>query len=125
MRPINSVSGVMDFKTWIIRYKDRESRRGDLAYDISKDARFPNSSDKEVLLHYLKHVRQAIPEAVSAFREAYRAYRSYLRMNYDAKMLKENESLAKQLKELERNLMHMEVQMQFSMEDETKKNLIR
>jgi len=39
--------GTMDFRTWIVRYKKRDSPIGDLAYDISRDPRFPSEASKE------------------------------------------------------------------------------
>lgn len=91
----------MDFKEWITQYQARNSRRGDLAYDISRDKRFPRGSDKVVLHNYLKWVRKAIPEAMLAFSEAYRAYTAWQRKNIDSSVVAEIKRLEARIMELE------------------------
>ena len=45
------------FKEWIANFKNTDTNLGDLASDILSDKNFPNSSDKNVLLGYLKSKR--------------------------------------------------------------------
>lgn len=91
----------MDFKDWIVRYQARNSRRGDLAYDIARDSRFPRGDDKAVFLYYLKEIRRAHPAAITAFREAYRAYSEWKQRYLDEQLLAENIRLANRVRELE------------------------
>ncbi|MGO1059346.1 YozE family protein [Planococcus sp. FY231025] len=91
----------MDFKEWLIQYKGRNSRRGDLATDVANDRRFPRGSDRAVLYYYLKRVRHAIPEAIAAFNEAWRAYSGWRKRNLDAVVISEIARLEARIRELE------------------------
>ncbi|MGX7593657.1 YozE family protein [Planococcus plakortidis] len=91
----------MDFKTWLIQYEGRNSRRGDLAYDVNRDNRFPKGSDKAVFLNYLRHIRKAHPDAMATFRETFRAYEAWRRRNLDESLMAENARLEAKLRELE------------------------
>jgi hypothetical protein len=35
-----------NFKDWITQFRDEDTPRGDLSYDISRDKFFPESNDK-------------------------------------------------------------------------------
>ena len=64
----------MDFKQWISRYADENSPRGDLAYDISRDANFPDTNDPDrIETHIL--ACGGCAEALKTFRTCWRAYR--------------------------------------------------
>ncbi|WP_404336419.1 YozE family protein [Planococcus rifietoensis] len=92
----------MDFKEWIVaEYQDKDSRRGDLAYDIARDKRFPRGSDRAVLSNYVKWVRNGSKESRIAFSEAYRAYRSWQKKNIDAAVIAEIKRLEARIMELE------------------------
>ncbi|PPA70180.1 YozE family protein [Jeotgalibacillus proteolyticus] len=94
----------MGFKEWIVRYKDRNSRRGDLAYDIYHDSKFPRGSDKAVLLNYLKWVRRAHPDCLKAFRSAWRSYSHFLKKSFDGELVRENDRLHAEILALKEQL---------------------
>ena len=94
----------MGFKEWIVRYKDRKSRRGDLAYDIFHDSKFPKGSDKAILLNYLKWVRRAHPDCLKTFRAAWRAYNHFIKDAYDGELIRENDRLHAEILELKEQL---------------------
>lgn len=90
---------IEDFKSWIIKFKQRDTIRGDLALDIYKDQRFPRGRNKAQMLHYLKYRlgRRTHPDALKAFHSAFRAYESYLRKQHDTELLKQIEKLQHEL----------------------------
>lgn len=92
-------TGVEDFKSWIIRYRQRDTARGDLAFDIYRDDRFPRGRNKEQMLFYLKYRlgRRTAPEAITAFHAAFRAYESHLRKQYEGSLLRELDRLQHEL----------------------------
>lgn len=98
--------GIEDFKSWIIRYRQRDSRRGDLAFDIYRDPNFPRGNNKDVMEHYMKHRLggRTAREAIQVFHGAYRAYESYLRKNHDDKLLKQLEELQRQIESLQEQI---------------------
>jgi hypothetical protein len=63
----------MCFKEWITQFKDDDTPRGDLAYDISRDDFFPESNDKTRLLAYLRNKR-ACNECIRTFHAAWRKF---------------------------------------------------
>lgn len=42
------------FKEWLHNFIDTDTNLGDLAVDVNKDSTFPDSSDKDTLLKYIK-----------------------------------------------------------------------
>lgn len=42
------------FKEWLVKFKDVDANLGDLARDILRDRDFPDGSDKDVLLSYIR-----------------------------------------------------------------------
>ena len=56
----------MDFKSWVVRFKNENNKFGDLAKDINEDVNFPITKDKNVVLNYFKNifVSQFLIEAV-------------------------------------------------------------
>ncbi len=42
------------FKEWLFNFIDTDTNLGDLAIDIKKDSTFPDSSDKDVLMGYIR-----------------------------------------------------------------------
>lgn len=56
----------MDFKSWIVKFKDINNKVGDLASDINEDDNFPITKDKNVVLNYFNNifVSQLLIEAV-------------------------------------------------------------
>jgi uncharacterized protein YozE (UPF0346 family) len=61
------------FRTWILHFVDVDLPIGDLASDIKNDPEFPRANKKEVILEYLRS-RQAIPEAIQTFEDAWDYY---------------------------------------------------
>lgn len=43
------------FKEWLLNFVDTDTNLGDLATDIQKDNTFPNCSDKNTLMQYIKN----------------------------------------------------------------------
>lgn len=43
------------FKEWVYNFIETDTNLGDLAADIRKDSSFPDCSDKEILMDYIKH----------------------------------------------------------------------
>lgn len=56
----------MDFKSWIVKFKNENNKVGDLASDINEDVNFPITKSKNVVLRYFKYklVSQTISEHV-------------------------------------------------------------
>lgn len=92
----------MNFKDWIVQYRKRDSRRGDFAYDVYKDQRFPKSNDRAVISHYLRKIRRVDRDVHEVFAAAWRAYLSWRRQSIELALLKRIDELEKRVKELEK-----------------------
>ena len=67
------------FKTWIKQFIDLPRSIGDLARDMESDhISFPNSNDYSVIHQYLLMQKQACPNAMKTFEEAWHEYQLYL-----------------------------------------------
>lgn len=44
----------MNFKTWLLHFKNVDRPIGDLANDIAKDSAFPSGNDRDVIRDYLE-----------------------------------------------------------------------
>jgi hypothetical protein len=66
-------SQVKTFEEWIVKYRDHDSIRGDLAHDMARDKKWPTGKGIE---SYRAHVGHHAREALD---EAWRAYRAYFR----------------------------------------------
>lgn len=70
----------LDFKTWILHFKNVDRPIGDLATDIARDNEFPTENSKEVIRNYLK--RKSSFSIVSAVLETFdNAWDYYLKDN--------------------------------------------
>lgn len=63
------------FKKWLFNFIDTDTNLGDLATDVKKDSTFPDSSDKEVLMEYIrKHTpNKCVHDTLSAAIDLYNA----------------------------------------------------
>ena len=61
------------FKEWIANFKNTDTNLGDLASDILSDTNFPDSSDKDILLEYLRS-RRATKAAIKTLSAAIDLY---------------------------------------------------
>lgn len=43
------------FKEWLLNFIDTDTNLGDLAMDVKRDNAFPDCSDKNTLMEYIKH----------------------------------------------------------------------
>ena len=67
----------ISFKTWIMRYKNKDNPMGDLARDIADDRDFPDGTDLAEISLYL--VRQnPCPECIKVFRTACKRYLTFV-----------------------------------------------
>jgi len=64
----------MNFKDWLIEYKDIDRPIGDLAKEVGQDGTFPNSSDYEALIDYFDS-RNAQQAVLDTFEYVYRFYK--------------------------------------------------
>lgn len=62
----------MTFKEWMLKYREQDSPRGDLARDIGRDPSFP--ADSEQARAYLSTKLVNFPEAHAVFKRCYRDY---------------------------------------------------
>ena len=67
----------MTFKTWIMRYKNKDNPMGDLARDIADDRDFPDSTDPAEIGFYLMR-QHPCQECIKVFRSACKRYISWL-----------------------------------------------
>ena len=67
----------MTFKTWIMRYKNKDNPMGDLARDIADDQDFPDSTDMAEVGLYLMGKHPCL-DCVRVFRTASKQYMTWL-----------------------------------------------
>ena len=65
------------FKTWIMRYKDKDNPMGDLARDIADDRDFPDSTDLTKICLYMMR-QNPCPECIAVFRKACKRYLTWI-----------------------------------------------
>lgn len=64
------------FKEWLFNFINTDTNLGDLAADVKKDNTFPNSSDKEILMDYIrkrtpnKYVHDTLSAAIDLYNAA-------------------------------------------------------
>lgn len=63
----------MNFKSWILKFKDVNLPIGDLAREIYPDSNFPTTSDKQEIYNYLKNTN-ACDEILEIFDHAFDYY---------------------------------------------------
>ncbi len=64
----------MNFKDWLMHFKDVDRPIGDLANDIANDKYFPNTSDKKEVLAHLEH-NNAMDAVIDTFEYVYAFYK--------------------------------------------------
>ena len=64
----------MTFYDWMMKkYLKKDTPRGDLAYDMSREEDFPRCDDYDRILGYL-HFRRACPGCIGIFKRCWRDY---------------------------------------------------
>lgn len=63
------------FKEWLFNFINTDTNLGDLAVDVKKDRTFPDSSDKEILMGYIRNRTpdKCIHDTLSAAIDLYNA----------------------------------------------------
>lgn len=71
------------FKEWLFNFIDTDTNLGDLAIDVKKDSTFPDCSDKDTLMGYIKkrtpneHVHNTLSAAIDLYTAASDAHDSF------------------------------------------------
>ena len=63
------------FKEWLFNFIDTDTNLGDLATDVKRDRSFPDCSDKETLMEYIKKrtPNKCVHDTLSAAIDLYNA----------------------------------------------------
>ena len=63
------------FKEWLLNFIDTDTNLGDLATDVKRDSTFPDSSDKEILMGYIRKrtPNKSVYDTLSATIDLYNA----------------------------------------------------
>ncbi len=69
---------MLTFKEWLIKYKDKDTIRGDLAKDIIRDRNFPDTVDKEKVFSYMEY-QLRLHDNKQVFSTFKRMYADYLK----------------------------------------------
>jgi len=64
----------MNFKEWLMHFKNVNLPIGDLAKEIERDENFPNTSDKEIILEHLES-HNAMDGVINTFEYVYAFYK--------------------------------------------------
>ena len=64
----------MTFSAWLDRYRNRDTRRGDLARDIARDPHFPTDAADLYAYHFHLRSRGACREALQTLKSAWNSY---------------------------------------------------
>lgn len=65
---------MLTFKEWIVKFSGVELPIGDLAREIERDKRFPNSIIYEEIVDYLEFEVNAAPSVMDTFERVYKYY---------------------------------------------------
>lgn len=67
---------MQSFKEWVVKYKDDDTIKGDLARDILRDKNFPDTADKKQILEYIEMqlYRHGTSDAFKDFKSLYASY---------------------------------------------------
>ena len=69
---------VVTFEDWLATHRNRASRLGDLARDVSVDVNWPTGAGIESYRFYIQR-STAYETSLRALNEAWKAYRAYMR----------------------------------------------
>jgi len=71
------------FKEWLFNFIDTDTNLGDLANDVKRDSTFPNCSDKDTLMGYIKNrtpdeiVHRTLSAAIDLYLAASQAHENF------------------------------------------------